>query len=921
MAVEFRLLGDVETRVDGSPIVIGYAQLRCVLAILLVEANRTVPVDHMVDRVWTDRRLPARPRGAVQHTIAVLRKALTAVPEVTISWRSSGYQLDVDPETVDLHRFHALIGQARAAADDDRTAALYEQALRLWHGEPFAGLSTGWLAGVRTRLIQQRNATRLDLTDIRLRRGAHATLLAELRDWTEHDPLDERLAGQYLLALYRSGRQAQALEHYERTRRLLAEQLGADPSPPLRRLHTQILTGDPALRVPAASARHPAPRVVPRQLPARPRLFTGRRRELADLTAALTEPGSVVISAIGGAGGVGKTWLALYWAYQHLDRFPDGQLHANLRGFDPVEEPTPASAAVRGFLEALGVDPAAVPVDTDAAAALYRSLVAGKRMLVVLDNARDTAQVEPLLPGGSSGTVLVTSRHRLTGLVTRHGARAVDLDVLTRAEGRDLLTGHLGTGRVAAEPGAVAELLSRCAGLPLAISIVAARAIAHPGFPLAALAGELRDRPGQLDALDGGDPTTNLRAVLSCSYRALFTRAAAVFVLLGLAPGPDIGEPAAASLAGLSLVDARNTLRELEKAYLVKEHRPGRFRMHDLIRSYATELAGRDPAAQRRLVDFYLHTSLGGARLLDPYRRLYHPGEPAPGVHVQAHPDEAAALAWFAAEHANLVAVQQVAADQGWHSVVWQLPWNLETFHWRRGLLDIAVALWRAGLAAADALADPVAQTIAHQRLGNASAPLGRHDEALHHLRLALTIAEHTGDALHQAHAHLTLAWAHEERGDQRRALEHAVQAARLFHGVGEPSHEANALNTVGWYHALLGEYEEARTHGEAALLLLARQPDRQSQAATLDTLGYVAHQTGEHDRAWDYYRQALDLFRELGFAYEEANTLEHLGQTLYALGRVDEARDTWRRALELYQAQHRTAQAERLRKELAGSW
>jgi DNA-binding SARP family transcriptional activator/Flp pilus assembly protein TadD len=920
MAVEFRLLGDVEARVDGSPVAIGYAQLRCVLAILLVEANRTVPVDHIVDRVWTDRRLPARPRGAVQHTIAVLRKALAAVPEVTISWRSAGYQLDVDPETIDLHRFHALVDQARAAQDDDRAATLCEQALRLWRGEPFAGLSAGWLAGVRTTLIQQRNATRLDLTDIRLRRGAHATLLAELRDWTEQDPLDERLAGQYLLALYRSGRQAQALEHYERTRRLLAEQLGAAPSPPLRRLHTQILTGDPALRVPTA-ARSAAPWVIPRQLPARPRLFTGRRRELAELTAALTEPGSVVVAAIGGAGGIGKTWLALYWAYQHLDRFPDGQLHANLRGFDPVEEPTPAGTVVRGFLDALGVDPAAVPVDTDAAAALYRSLVAGKRMLIVLDNARDTAQVEPLLPGGSSGTVLVTSRRRLTGLVTRHGARPVDLDVLTAAEGRDLITGHLGAGRVAAEPGAVTELLSRCAGLPLAISIVAARAIAHPDFPLAELAGELRDQPGQLDALDGGDPATNLRAVLACSYRALSTRAAVVFALLGLAPGPDIGVPAAASVAAMSLVDTRYMLRELAKAYLIKEHRPGRYRMHDLIRSYTTELADRDPAARRRLVDFYLHTSLAAARLLDPYRRLYHPGEPAPGVQVQAPADEAAALAWFAAEHANLVAVQQVAADQRWHSAVWQLPWNLETFHWRRGLLDTAVTLWRAGLAAADALADPVAQTLAHQRLGNASAPLGRHDEALNHLRLALSIAERTGDAFHQAHVHLTLAWAHEERGDQRRALEHASRAAGLFHGVDAPSHEANALNTVGWYHALLGEYEQARTHGEAALRLLARQPDRQSQAATLDTLGYVAHHTGEHAQARDYYRQALDLFCELGFAYEEANTLEHLGQTLHALGRLDEARDTWRRALDLYQTQHRTAPAERLRKELAGSW
>ncbi|MCA1675170.1 MAG: hypothetical protein LC799_24255, partial [Actinobacteria bacterium] len=363
---------------------------------------------------------------------------------------------------------------------------------------------------------------------------------------------------------------------------------GVPAAPPVADSQGMTRVGLLEKQAPEAQQCHRGADPVPRQLPGASRLFTGRARELIRLTAVLdtgAEQGAtVVISAIGGAGGIGKTTLALHWAHQNMERFPDGQLYVNLRGFDPSGTPMPPAMAVRGFLDALGVEPGAIPVDLDAQAGLYRSLVAGKRMLIVLDNARDTAHVAPLLPGSPTCTVLVTSRQQLAGLVTAHGAWHLALDTLTEVEGRELLTRHLGPDRVAAESEALSYLLERCAGLPLALGIVAARAVAHPRFPLAVLAEELRETAARLDAWDAGELNVNLRAVFSCSYDALAAEAAEVFRLLGIAPGPDISLAAVASLTAQSITRARALLRDLEAAYLVQQHAPGRYRMHDLIR-------------------------------------------------------------------------------------------------------------------------------------------------------------------------------------------------------------------------------------------------------------------------------------------------------------------------------------------------
>lgn len=913
MRVELRLLGAVEASVDGRSVDLGPPRQRCVLAALLVDVNQVVSVDKVIDRVW-GAQPPRSVRGTIHSYISRLRTALADT--VGITQGSGGYLLTVDESAVDMHRFRRLVAAARIA-DDQQALPLFEQALGLWRGDVVAGLDTPWLTGLRATLERERFAAVLDHADVGLRLGQHAALLPTLSALAGDSPLDERLAGQLMVALYRGGRQADALDHFRRTRQRLADELGADPSPPLRRLHQRILNADPTLTEPVGAVRRSP---VPRQLPAAPRLFVGRARELTQLTAALddqAEGATVVISAIGGAGGIGKTWLALHWAHQHLDRFPDGQLHVNLRGFDPTDEPTPSSVVVRGFLDALGVDPAAIPADIDAQIGLYRSLLADKRMLIVLDNVRDTDQVSPLLPGTASCTALITSRNKLPGLVATHGMRPVALDILSPAEARTLLTRHLGADRVDAEHAAVDELVRLCAGFPLALGIVAARAATHPDLDLSALVKELREHTGRLDALDTGEANLNVRAVISWSYHALSRPAAELLGLLGLAPGPDISLPAAVSLTATRASRVARVIRELEAAHLVQQPAPGRYRMHDLIALYAAE-QGSDREALRRLVDHYVHTAFAADRLLYPHRKPISLGSLAPGCLPEALADQPAAVAWFTAEYSNLLATHQLAVEHGWHTHVWQLAWTLDTFCYRQGHLQDYLTTWRAALSASQQLNDPAAQTLAHRLLGRAHAQLGRHTAAMRHLHEALALAEQAGDLATQARTHHNLAFAWEQQGDDQRALDHALHSLRLVQTVDNPTWEARTLNSVGWFQARLGSYSEARAHCETALSLYRRHNDSQGQAATLDSLGYIAHHTGQHAEALRYYEQAIALFRQADNTYGEADTLDRIAQTHTALGHPDQARTLWQHTLTLYQAQHRTPDAARIRRHLA---
>ncbi|MBB5959776.1 DNA-binding SARP family transcriptional activator/tetratricopeptide (TPR) repeat protein [Saccharothrix tamanrassetensis] len=922
--LEFGVLGPVAVRHRGRELVVGSAQQRCVLALLLLDAGRVVSLERLVDALWRDDAVPRTARNVVQRCVSDLRKLLAVDPQVRLAHKPPGYLLEVRPERVDLHRFRSLVGQARGAAD---RAVSLRRALELWRGEPLADVDG--LESVRQALAEERSAVLEDCLEAEVDSGRHAQAVPELRGLVSDHPLRERPTGLLMLALYRGGRQAEALEHYRHTRQRLAGELGTDPGPALRRLHHRILTADPTLAAtpadvaPPAKVTHP-PAQVPHQLPTAPAPFVGRRDELARLdstVAAADGASTVLISAIGGAGGIGKSWLALHWAHRHADRFPDGQLFVDLRGFSPDSEPMNPAVAVRGFLDALGVAQDRIPVEAHAQTALFRSLASGRRMLVVLDNAVDTTQVAPLLPGGTTCAVLVTSRNHLPGLVTGHGARHLSLDVLPEADARALLTDRLGAARIAAEPTAVRELVDLCDGYPLALGIVAAHAHMRPRLPLAALADELRELG--LEALDDDDPAASLPTILSWSYRNLAPDQATAFALLGIAPGRDIGPHAAASLFGLPGDTTRAVLRGLEQASLVSQHARGRYRMHDLIRRQAVTTAHEHLTAEaretglRRVMSHYLHTAHAAACLLNPHAEKIPLAPPTPGSRPHPPADDPAAMAWFDTEHANLLAAQRTADTHRWYQPVWDLAWTLLTFHVRRAHRHDDLAVWQAALDATKHLPEPGTRIRAHRFLGRAFARLGRHEESARHLHQALALADRHHLPLHQAHTHQVLSLAAEAQGDDRRALDHATRALEFYRALDLPVWQADALNAVGWFATRLGDHDTAREHCHAALVLHRRHHNTAGEASTLDSLGLVDHRTGRHAEAAHHYEQALALFRDLNNTSQAADTLDHLGHPYVALGRHEKARAVWREALELFRRQSRDDEAERVQRQL----
>jgi DNA-binding SARP family transcriptional activator/tetratricopeptide (TPR) repeat protein len=925
MTVELRVLGEVELLVDGRRVDLGHSRQRCVLAVLLAQANQVVATDQLMDRIWGEQP-PRRARQLVSNYLSLLRHLLAAsgvVDEVVIQRRGGGYVLLVDPDCVDVHLFRRLVADARTETDQTRALQLLERAVGEWRGEALAGLDTPWITTVRQGLERERFAADTERLDLALRAGQHVALLPELTDRAAAHPLDEHVAAQLTLALYHAGRQADALDHYQRLRTRLADELGADPGPDLQHLHQRILAADPTLATPTTGAdRSP---VAPCQLPAAPAPFTGRVSELVELDRALaaTAPaaGTVVISAIGGAGGIGKTWLALAWAHRNLHRFPDGQLFVDLHGFCPAGRPTEPADAARGFLTALGVDPDVIPADLDALAALYRDRMAGRRMLLVLDNAATAEQVVPLLPGSATCTVLVTGRTKLASLIDRYGARHLPLDLLTRGEARALLAARLGDQRVESEPQVTDELIELCGRHPLALAIIARHAATRPSIPLAEFAAELRELG--LEVLDHDtDPTASLPAVLSWSLRRLTEEQRTVFALLGIAPGPDIDLPAAVSLTGLPEARTRKALRVLEDHSLLDRHPHGRYSMHDLVRAYAAttahdhlpELVRR--AALERVVDFYRHTAHTAERLLYPHRPPIRLAPPVHGTHPQPLPDDLAALAWLDTCHPHLLAAQHTAATHRRHQAVWHLAWTLNTFHLRRGHRHDELAVWQAAADAAEHLPDPTTLIHARRRLGHAHAELGRHEQAIAHLHHALAVAEHH-DPIQHARTHHALAWAWEQRGDHRQALEHARRALVLFCGLDQPVWEADALNAVGWHEAHLGEYDNARDHCQAALTLHRHHQDPDGVADDLDSLGFIDHHTGHHQQAINHYRQALTLYRSVGNTTEAADTLDNLGHPHAALDQHAQARAAWQEASDLYRQLGRDTDVERVQRQL----
>ncbi|HEY7266020.1 MAG TPA: tetratricopeptide repeat protein [Trebonia sp.] len=646
---------------------------------------------------------------------------------------------------------------------------------------------------------------------------------------------------------------------------------------------------------------------VPRQLPAAVTDFTGRSADLEALTRILDDnsgraPGTVVISAIGGTAGVGKTALALHWAHRAAGRFGDGQLYVNLRGFDPTGVPATPEEAIRGFLEALGVPPDKIPPLPDAQAGLYRGLVADRQMLIVLDNARDEQQIRPLLPASPGSLVLVTSRNQLTGLAAAYGARLITLDVLTHREAVRLLSSRIGHDRAAAAPEAITEIATLCACLPLALAVAAARAAARPRFALADLAAGLRDTAGRLDALDPGDPAACVRAVFSWSYQQLSPEAARMFRLLGVHPGPDITAAAAASLAALDKPGARRLLRELTRAHLIAEHVPGRYAFHDLLRAYATAQA-RDTdtdtvAATARLLDHYLHTASTASLFLQPTRDPITVAELTPGTVPEPLAHYSQAMTWFDAEHEVLSAAVMRAAGSGFDRHAWQLPWAMSDYLDRRGHWDERIAVFRTGLAAATRLGDKAGQAMSLRLLAYAYLRVGDYGQAGAHVRHSMELSRQVGDRRGETKARTVLAAIASCQGRHADAIGHCDQALQLFRAVGNTAGEVEMLNNIGWYHALLGDYQQSRAFCEKSLTLSAELGHRHTEASAWDSLGFSEHQDGKYGRAVACYQRALSLFRELGDRNYEANTLSHLGDSRHATGDLPRAREAWRQAL-----------------------
>ncbi|WP_089155429.1 AfsR/SARP family transcriptional regulator [Micromonospora sp. NBS 11-29] len=906
-----RLLGQVQLCAGSALVDVGPAQRCLVLAALAADAGRLTPREVLIDRVW-GKSPPSGAWRTVQTHITHIRTLLDriGVPGQTVRVRrGGGYVLDVDPDMVDVHRFRRLVANAarHGPADADRTA-LWREIMGLWRGEPLAALDGEWVDRTRDAWHGEYRDAVLGWAYAEIRAGDPSTVVGPLTELVSRYPLVEALPAMLMRAHYAAGRRADALDCYTTTRARLEEELAEKPGAELQSVYQAVLRREADLPPPPGVL--PAVRAVPAQLPADVRGFAGRRDHLTRLDAIAAtvdrDAGSaaVVISAIAGTAGVGKTALAVHWAHQAARRFPDGQLYVNLRGFDPSGAVVEPADAVRGFLDALAVPPERIPADRDAQAALYRTQLADKRMLVVLDNARDTAQVRPLLPGAPGCLVLVTSRDRLTSLVATTGAHVIPLDLLTADEARDVLTRRLGAHRIADEPEAADALAALCARLPLALAIVAARAATNPQLSLTDLVANLTEAGTRLDVLADPDPAADLRAVFSWSYAALTPDAARLFRQLGLHLGADITAEAAASLAGLAPPLVRPLLAELTGASLVVEHIRGRYTLHDLLRAYAAELVHAQDhpeqrrAATHRILDHYLHTAHTACRLLSPAREWATPAPPRPGVTPEVHTDPGRALAWFTTEHAVLLAAIRHAATAGFDAHLWQLAGALAIYLDRQGHWHDLAATQEAALAAAQRLADRPAQAHAHYFVGTAHRNLGHFGEARTQFRRSLDVHEQSGDHAGQATTHIALGLVFAQQGHHRRALDHARRALDLYSAIGHRRGQANALNEVGWQHAQLGNQRQALSYCHQALALQQELGNRAGEAAAWDSIGYAHHHLGHHVRAITCYQRSLDLSRDVGARYSESEVLVHLGDTHLAAGDPEAARIAWRQAL-----------------------
>src|SRR5215472_15445216 len=916
--VEFRLLGPVEVWAPDRCLEMGPPQQRSVLAALAVDAGRPVFRDTLINRIWSERA-PKGAASALYAHINRIRRVLAAeaagAEPARLARRSGGYMLEVDPHEVDLHRFRrlALAARDRQRPDDER-ARLLREALDLWRGEPLAGLPGEWPARMRDSWEEERLDAAVAWAQAELRMGRPGEVIGPVRELVVGHPLKERLIGVLMHALAAAGRDAEALECYAIARSRLVEALGAEPGRELRGVHLAILKGErPAPpkgeALVAGSASRSGPLPVPAQLPPDVRGFTGRHDELGELDRLFIEAGdqstAVVISAVAGTAGVGKTALAVRWAHRVRDRFPDGQLYVDLRGYGP-DRPIPADRALARFLTDLGVAGRDVPLDVDDRAARYRTEINGRRMLVVLDNAASVEQIRPLLPGTRSCSVVVTTRDSLPGLVALHGGRRLELGLLPHPDAVTLLRKLIGE-RVEAEPEAAATLATQCARLPLALRVAAELATAHPTTPLADLVRELADQAQRLQRLDAsGDPRTAVRAVFSWSYKHLPADAARAFRLAGLHPGSDLDVYAAAALTNTSVDGARRSLDVLARAHLMHLTGAGRYGTHDLLRAYACDLAkSQDSKADRRtaltrLFDYYLAAAATARDARSPAERRQQPRIPPAGLPTPSVADPAAALAWLDAERPNLVAVCTHTAAHGWPGHTIRLATTLFRYLDAGAHFPDALSIHTDAGNAASQTGDRAAEAYALANLGVVHMRQGRYEQAAEHYRAALPLFRESGDRVGEARTLTHLGLVNWRQGRYWQAAERHGQALTRYRETGTRVGEANALANLGVVYLRQGRYEQAADDLRHALTLFRETGNRVGVGYALANLGVVYLRQGHYEQAADDLRQALTVFRETGDRDGEAEALNRMGETFHATGQSEQARAQHTAALAL---------------------
>ncbi|GHH42320.1 AfsR/SARP family transcriptional regulator [Lentzea cavernae] len=894
----FRLLGELAAINGTTPVPLGSGRLRVVLATLLLRAGQTVSRDELIDRLWGDAP-PARARSTVPTHVMRLRQAL-GDPDL-ITTRPSGYRIDIAPDQLDLIRFRAMVDRAGRL---DPAAALAElrQALALWRGSALADVPSESLRRDETpRLDEERWRALERRTELELELGGHGDLISELTALTAQHPYRERFWHQLIRALSGAGRQADALAAYQEIRTRLDEDLGVRPGPALRRLHATILTSEdhalPVRRsVPVASP-------VPRQLPADAASFTGRDTDLAELDKITANRGAVV-AVIHGTAGVGKTALAVHWSHQAAERFPDGQLHVDLHGFDPRHAPTDPGTVLARLLRSLDVEAGRIPVDNEEKAALYRSVTADRRLLVLLDNAADEEQVRPLLPGTPSCLALVTSRNQLTGLVAVDGAHSLRLDVLDRPEALLLLANVLGHERVAVQARAADELVGLCGRLPLALRLAAGKLRVSAGQSIASVVADLRDA-GPITALEvAGDSRAAVRPALAVSYNALRPDERRLFRHLGLLPGRDFTPAAVAALLDARQEDVVRPLDGIGRSNLVESHEPGRYRLHDLVLLYAREVSETDRREPlRRLYDWYVAMTEAAARLLYPHVPMLS-GPAALEVFAEA----ASAWTWLENELSNLGAIIESAPAHGMPAVAWRLADATRGFFLARTYHnDMWWAFARAGLSGATAAGDRQAQAAMHINLATASWSAGDNQGFLDHSEEAATLARDIGWRPGEAKALGNASHALLGLGRRAEALAYGERSVQMWRAEGAPEGMVHALRILAHMHSESGDLRAAERNFGEALDLARRNGSVFGELDALAGLAWAAWLHGDLHNAAKLYSRTFAMAQKLGSRFREAQGLGKLAEIASAEGRLARAEDLGQQALALVRTAGRT--------------